>query len=96
MPVTGGDVVRSLPEIFAAMDQPTSDAVNSWLVCRAARQAGLVVALSGLGGDELFGGYATFQTVPKVARATRLLSVVPGGAGEPSPGWRRGTTPEAV
>lgn len=80
VPVTGGDVVHSLPEIFAAMDQPTSDGVNSWLVCRAARQVGLVVALSGLGGDELFGGYATFRTVPQVVRATQLLRIMPGGA----------------
>lgn len=77
VPVSGVDVVSAMPTILASMDQPTSDGVNSWLVCRAAHDAGLVVALSGLGGDELFGGYATFQMVPKVARASRIIRSVP-------------------
>jgi asparagine synthase (glutamine-hydrolysing) len=77
VPVTGPEVARDLPLILGAMDQPTSDGVNTWVVCRAAKESGLVVALSGVGGDELFGGYSTFRTVPRVAAALWFLSVVP-------------------
>jgi len=44
-----------LPRILEAMDQPSIDGVNTWFVAKAAREAGLKVALSGLGGDELLG-----------------------------------------
>ncbi|MGI8789702.1 MAG: asparagine synthase-related protein, partial [Actinomycetota bacterium] len=54
VPVTGAEVESDLPNIMSAMDQPTADGVNSWIISKAAHDAGLVVALSGLGGDELF------------------------------------------
>jgi asparagine synthase (glutamine-hydrolysing) len=75
----GGDVQRELPRAIWAMDQPTVDGINSYFVSLAARQSGLTVALSGLGGDELFGGYSSFALVPKVYRAARLASLVPFG-----------------
>jgi asparagine synthase (glutamine-hydrolysing) len=53
-----------LPKILAAMDQPSIDGINTWFVSKAAREAGWKVALSGLGGDELFGGYPSFRDVP--------------------------------
>lgn len=68
LPVTGSDLLALLPTALAAQDQPTLDAVNTYVVAKAARDAGLTVALSGLGGDELFGGYPSFQDVPKAAR----------------------------
>jgi asparagine synthase (glutamine-hydrolysing) len=77
VPVTGAEVAAVMPEILAAMDQPTSDGVNTWIVCRATKQAGLVVALSGLGGDELFGGYPSSRLVPRLARITSLLAPIP-------------------
>ena len=45
-----------LPKIINAMDQPSIDGVNTWFVAKAARERGLKVAISGLGGDELLGG----------------------------------------
>lgn len=64
--------------ILAAMDQPTTDAVNTWFVGKAAAAAGWKVALSGLGGDELFGGYPSFAQVPRSVRALGLARGVPG------------------
>ncbi len=66
IPVTGSDILQMIPKAVAAMDQPTGDAVNTYLVSYAAHQAGLKVALSGLGGDELFGGYHTFHDIPRM------------------------------
>ncbi len=59
---------RDLPAILAAMDQPSIDGINTWFVSKAARELGWKVALSGLGGDELFGGYPSFRDVPSWVR----------------------------
>lgn len=57
-----------LPRIVESMDQPTIDGVNTWFVSKAVREAGLKVAISGLGGDELFGSYSSFRNVPRLVR----------------------------
>lgn len=72
--VTRKDFENDLPKVFHAMDQPSCDGLNSYFISRAAAQAGLKVALSGLGGDELFGGYPGFKEIP---RAVSLLRMSP-------------------
>src|SRR5260370_18796569 len=72
------EVLAQLEDAVDALDQPTMDGLNSYFVSRAAHQAGLKVALSGLGGDEIFGGYSTFTTTPKAALVARLGRWVPG------------------
>jgi asparagine synthase (glutamine-hydrolysing) len=70
--VTRGEFHTDLPKIFDSMDQPTIDGVNTWFVSKAVHETGLKVAISGLGGDELFGSYPSFRTVPRIVRFARL------------------------
>ncbi|MEA2465617.1 MAG: hypothetical protein QOJ98_3364, partial [Acidobacteriota bacterium] len=72
------DFRAELPRIFAAMDQPTVDGLNSYFISKAAAEMGLKVALSGTGGDELFGGYTSFRDIPRWMPFTSVLSRVPG------------------
>ena len=72
------DFRAELPRIFAAMDQPTVDGLNSYFISKAAAEMGLKVALSGDGGDELFGGYTSFRDIPRWMPFTSVLSRVPG------------------
>jgi asparagine synthase (glutamine-hydrolysing) len=72
------DFSGELSRILAAMDQPSIDGVNTYFVAKCAKEAGMKVALSGLGGDELFGGYPGFYQIPKFVRFSRPLSCVPG------------------
>lgn len=66
--LTGEMVAAELPRIIAALDQPTGDGVNTYFVSQAARRGGVTAVLSGLGGDEVFGGYNSFVDVPRMAR----------------------------
>lgn len=82
------DFDEVLSSFIEAMDQPTQDGFNTWLVCKEAKEAGLKVALSGLGGDEFLGGYPSFNQIPalvnrlgfarslspSLGRAARLLT----------------------
>ncbi|HEX3111576.1 MAG TPA: asparagine synthase (glutamine-hydrolyzing), partial [Thermoanaerobaculia bacterium] len=67
-----------LPHIFDAMDQPSVDGLNSYFISKAAHDLGLKVAMSGTGGDELFGGYTSFRDIPRWMPITSVLARIPG------------------
>src|SRR5437879_4987801 len=74
--VTRRDFEDSFDHFLRSMDQPTIDGANSYWVSRAARQCGLKVALSGLGGDELFGGYPSFREIPGLLKVSGRFSLL--------------------
>jgi asparagine synthase (glutamine-hydrolysing) len=73
----GDGMLGRLDEAIGALDQPTMDGINTYFVSWAAREVGLKVALSGLGGDELFAGYRTFENVPRLERLIRTAWFAP-------------------
>jgi asparagine synthase (glutamine-hydrolysing) len=75
--VSREDFANSLASLLLDMDQPSIDGVNTWLVSRVAARAGLKVALSGVGGDELFGTYPSFRQIPRMRRWLRAAAVAP-------------------
>jgi asparagine synthase (glutamine-hydrolysing) len=75
--VSAEQMLAQLPQAVGALDQPSMDGINTYFVSWAARQAGLKVALSGLGGDEVFGGYPTFRLTPRVAALAALARCLP-------------------
>jgi asparagine synthase (glutamine-hydrolysing) len=77
IPLDSGTMLSRLDEALAALDQPTMDGINTYFVSWAAREVGLKVALSGVGGDELFAGYRTFADTRRVSRFTQIARVVP-------------------
>ena len=70
--LTNEEVIQSVTEAIAHLDLPSVDAINTYLVARAVARRGIKVALSGLGGDELFGGYPSFRDVPRLRWMARL------------------------
>ena len=71
-------LVAQLDDAVKSLDQPTMDGLNTYFVSRAARQGGFKVALSGLGSDEIFGGYSTFESTPRAAFVAGLGRWIPG------------------
>ena len=71
-------LVAQLDDAVKSLDQPTMDGLNTYFVSRAARESGLKVALSGLGSDEIFGGYSTFVSTPRAAFVAGLGRWIPG------------------
>jgi asparagine synthase (glutamine-hydrolysing) len=89
VPLDGDAIPARLDEALAALDQPTMDGINTYFVSWAARQVGLKVALSGLGGDELFAGYSTFADTPKLSRLTAAAKVFPSAVRDATSGMVR-------
>jgi asparagine synthase (glutamine-hydrolysing) len=75
--VSEGEFRDDLPRILEAMDQPSIDGINTWFVAKAARELGLKVAISGLGGDELLGSYPSFRDLPRWARRFGIATSTP-------------------
>ena len=74
-------MANSLDHALWAMDQPTVDGLNVYWISKAAAEAGFKVALSGQGGDELFGGYASHEWFERFAHVARWLKPIPQIAG---------------
>ncbi len=75
--LSSDEMLTRLSEAVGALDLPTMDGINTYFVSASAREAGLKVALSGLGGDEVFGGYSTFRRTPQYQRLARAGNRVP-------------------
>lgn len=79
--VSENDFKESLPDIIAAMDQPSHDGINSYFISKHAKAYGLTAVLSGLGADELFGGYPTFNRTNAVSSVRWLPNFMLSAAG---------------
>jgi len=75
--LTEGRFVENLEAALDSLDQPTFDGLNAYYMSHAIRSAGFIVALSGTGGDELFGGYASYRHLPVLQRWSRRTAWVP-------------------
>ncbi|RTL49070.1 MAG: asparagine synthase (glutamine-hydrolyzing) [Sphingobacteriales bacterium] len=78
--VTRHDFREALPDIMMAMDQPSTDGINAYFISKKAKEYGLTAVLSGIGADELFGGYPSFQRGKIMDAALHI------------PGWLLGLT----
>lgn len=78
--LTGKDFFNELPKIFQAMDQPTVDGINTYFISKAAKEIGLTVVLSGIGGDEVFLGYNHFKNAKYLGPSLKLFKCLPGWA----------------
>ena len=76
--VTRQEFENDLPNIMSSMDQPSIDGINTWYASKAAAELGLKVVISGVGGDELFYGYPSFQQLPALVSRWQMLTCIPG------------------
>jgi asparagine synthase (glutamine-hydrolysing) len=71
--VTTDRIQNLLPKALSSMDQPTVDGINTYVISNVASSLGIKVLLSGLGGDELFGGYTTYRNVPLLLQYHKIF-----------------------
>jgi asparagine synthase (glutamine-hydrolysing) len=72
------DFFNQKSSFFDAMDQPSIDGLNTWLVAKIAADQGIKTVLSGIGGDELFASYPSFKDIPRIMTASKIPSLIPG------------------
>ncbi|MBX3749519.1 MAG: asparagine synthase (glutamine-hydrolyzing) [Opitutaceae bacterium] len=87
--ITGDRVADKLPEIIRRMDQPTGDGINTFFASSLAADNGVKVVVSGVGGDELFGGYPSFRDLPRFVRFLPYWRSVPVKIRRHLVGWLR-------
>jgi asparagine synthase (glutamine-hydrolysing) len=75
--IKADDFRSQYENLLTAMDQPSVDGVNTYFVAKVAAETGLKVALSGLGGDELLGGYPSFRQIPRLVRTLAPFRFIP-------------------
>jgi asparagine synthase (glutamine-hydrolysing) len=75
--VSQKDTLAALPQALCAMDQPTIDGINTYLVAAKTRSVGVKVALTGLGADEMFAGYSNFRRVPRMESFSKRWGHLP-------------------
>jgi asparagine synthase (glutamine-hydrolysing) len=75
--LTEAHFVENLEGALDSLDQPTFDGLNAYYISSAIRAAGFTVALSGTGGDELFGGYTSYRDLPALHRWSQHAAWVP-------------------
>jgi asparagine synthase (glutamine-hydrolysing) len=80
--LTAEAFLKDIPNWLKSFDQPSYDGANVWIVSKACKEAGLTVALSGLGSDELFGGYPTFPRTVAASRLFKGIGLLPGSLRE--------------
>jgi asparagine synthase (glutamine-hydrolysing) len=75
--LTESHMLATCAEAINALDQPTIDGLNTFYISQAVKEAGITVALSGLGGDEVFCGYSHFRTLPRMERFSQHWGRLP-------------------
>jgi asparagine synthase (glutamine-hydrolysing) len=93
--VTQSDFFAAIDPALNAMDLPTIDGINTYFVSERTRAAGVKVVLSGLGGDEIFAGYSTFRSVPRMEHFANFLQRIPGTIRQPLANMYAALTPSS-